>query len=643
MKTTILIALCAAMFFMGGCAVMTVDVDVYKGPLSNDAETQMEQLVAMPGAARPLLFELRNALSGKKTEDLRDEFVNGLNDDANQVQAILSLYWNIGDLPGRAVKNFERRAQAALAAYRQEDPDDPSLALEEYLRALKDLAEEVETNESFVRDPNRLNAGLSKQLANIAPLFDNVQVSPSSELENTTKAVQNLPEKIKKTTTLPPVETLESVQAELLDSLRFLGHEHGRLEKGLFSLIEAYLKETDHEEYPHVLIRELTVFATKILFLANNKSLVATARNNDDKIQIFTTGLQAIGNAILVGCDEITKQYGHKDHPTFSRIEDMDKEIADLQEEIIDELKNNGPSSTTTNLQSALGVVKEYRNSLTYLRPASSYLRSSYTATAVQQGTQVGWKNMLAEQHTRAFNILNLTGPDRGRREKLIGDIDRLSWQRVNEVRVAGGGKTTYVLAKDDIGNWYVKNFQGEVTNVINSMKNLATFALKTAVPATSTEALQAAASKSPGGNTVTNISGLAVALTNLQSQSFKSTGDLFTTVLTTVQTHHAKISALPAPGVAAQATALQAAVTLLNDFQTRSATQDRSKPDLLRAELDLGFRTLYRAYLHMRDVPPAATEMTALKDSLTSLVRRRDEALKEYSAGLNALNAGTN
>ncbi len=45
-----------------GCAVLTVDVDVYKGALVNEEHVQLHQLTALATAAKPMLIGLRNAL-----------------------------------------------------------------------------------------------------------------------------------------------------------------------------------------------------------------------------------------------------------------------------------------------------------------------------------------------------------------------------------------------------------------------------------------------------------------------------------------------------------------------------------------------------------------------------------------------------
>jgi len=51
-----------------GCAVLTVDVDVYKGPLANHEDVQVEQMAAMAIGAKPLLVELRDMLEATGPE-----------------------------------------------------------------------------------------------------------------------------------------------------------------------------------------------------------------------------------------------------------------------------------------------------------------------------------------------------------------------------------------------------------------------------------------------------------------------------------------------------------------------------------------------------------------------------------------------
>jgi hypothetical protein len=75
LKIPILLLTAGLMLGMTGCAALTVDVDVYKGPLANHIDVKIEQTTAMTIAAKPLLVQLRNRLeknhisNGKKELD----------------------------------------------------------------------------------------------------------------------------------------------------------------------------------------------------------------------------------------------------------------------------------------------------------------------------------------------------------------------------------------------------------------------------------------------------------------------------------------------------------------------------------------------------------------------------------------------
>jgi len=53
---------------LSGCAVLTVDVDVYKGALVNEEHVQLHQLVALTTAAQPMLVNLRDDLEWPETD-----------------------------------------------------------------------------------------------------------------------------------------------------------------------------------------------------------------------------------------------------------------------------------------------------------------------------------------------------------------------------------------------------------------------------------------------------------------------------------------------------------------------------------------------------------------------------------------------
>lgn len=61
------VALCG---LLSGCAVLTVDVDVYKGSLVNEEHVQLHQLVALATAAKPMLVQLRDNLEWLDSDGL---------------------------------------------------------------------------------------------------------------------------------------------------------------------------------------------------------------------------------------------------------------------------------------------------------------------------------------------------------------------------------------------------------------------------------------------------------------------------------------------------------------------------------------------------------------------------------------------
>jgi len=113
------------------------------------------------------------------------------------------------------------------------------------------------------------------------------------------------------------------------------------------------------------------------------------------------------------------------------------------------------------------------RAGLTYIRPSSSYLRSSYASTNLQHGQSLGWDNMLDNMYQRTLPILGQP-LERPPYIEVLDKIDKQYWQNINTVRVAGGGRTNYVLAKDDVGNWTARSFSSNFDKIVDSMTGLA-------------------------------------------------------------------------------------------------------------------------------------------------------------------------
>lgn len=160
----------------------------------------------------------------------------------------------------------------------------------------------------------------------------------------------------------------------------------------------------------------------------------------------------------------------------------FDQMVALLRHQHIQAVRNYGANSRQANdIDEALQLAYSYRSNMVYIRPPSAYLRNSYPSTSLQSNPGLAWKNMLGEHAWRSTpfidNVLDLTG-NKSQRGLAIADIDKQYWQNINSVRVAGAGRTNYVVAKDDIGNWYVKRYSSNPEDIIQSAKKLALFNL---------------------------------------------------------------------------------------------------------------------------------------------------------------------
>jgi hypothetical protein len=159
----------------------------------------------------------------------------------------------------------------------------------------------------------------------------------------------------------------------------------------------------------------------------------------------------------------------------------MDGVISTLRQEHISAVERSGvESDAAKRAEAALEAAYAHRADMIYIRPASAYLRTSFPAASLQRDARLGWKNMLAEQEFRQIPFADLFQDQQY--YHTLQELDKQYWQNVNTIRVAGGGDTNYAVVKDDVGNWYVKNYSADPKDIINSAKNLALFGLGPAI-----------------------------------------------------------------------------------------------------------------------------------------------------------------
>ncbi len=145
-------------------------------------------------------------------------------------------------------------------------------------------------------------------------------------------------------------------------------------------------------------------------------------------------------------------------------------------------LKNGENSTDAKRLLAAYRSALARRASLVRLRPSSAFLKTSYPSTTLQEDPGLGWTNGLRQQGLRSLpfadTALGFLNPNAYPAGRIQAGIDKQFWQNINRVRVSGTGKSNYVIAKDDTGNWYVKSYSANPQVVLKSARNLGMLAL---------------------------------------------------------------------------------------------------------------------------------------------------------------------
>lgn len=163
--------------------------------------------------------------------------------------------------------------------------------------------------------------------------------------------------------------------------------------------------------------------------------------------------------------------------PAQSSVEVLDGVITQLRYRHIGLLRDRGPSDDETlRTKAALEAAQEQRNDMTYLRPASSYLRSVYAATVTQTDSAANqWQNMLLERNLMVRLGKQLFN-DGKELDAARAELDKAYWQNINSVKVGAAGSSNFVIAKDDVGNWYVKAMGSDPSAMVKAARNLALY-----------------------------------------------------------------------------------------------------------------------------------------------------------------------
>ena len=166
----------------------------------------------------------------------------------------------------------------------------------------------------------------------------------------------------------------------------------------------------------------------------------------------------------------------------------MDELIALLRHRQIEAVERFGKASEQDKRATeAVENAYQHRAGMVYIRPSSAYLRTSFPSTSLQDDPNLMWDNLLLAQGIRnlpfSSQLRDILDPSVRQDRLLTSDLDKQYWQNINRVRVSGMGFTNQVLAKDDVGNWYVKQYYGDTKDIIRSAKHLALYSLGTKLP----------------------------------------------------------------------------------------------------------------------------------------------------------------
>lgn len=119
-------------------------------------------------------------------------------------------------------------------------------------------------------------------------------------------------------------------------------------------------------------------------------------------------------------------------------------------------------------------LVHSLRLRSVFVPSPAAYLRTSYTSSAVQDSDGITWSNDLRTHLGHSWPLEQIVAWFTTDASATLAEVDRQYWQNINRVQVSAAGNTNYVIAKDDIGNWYVKGFEGDPKPLVDAAKAVA-------------------------------------------------------------------------------------------------------------------------------------------------------------------------
>ena len=196
---------------------------------------------------------------------------------------------------------------------------------------------------------------------------------------------------------------------------------------------------------------------------------------------LLTSSEAPIGNQIIL---EYSNAVAAADHainlPNFKEWKGPKlsgkKEIEHVWDSILSHLaiervmadRNGASQQELDNINRALESARYFRSENSFIRATSDAIRMTLRPT-----------DLLDEEDVSNHrNILNefFIGDRTSSNSRVLQKFDNQNWHNVNRVAVKGGGDVNYVVVKDDIGNWYIKQYSEDKKEIMEGIKGIALF-----------------------------------------------------------------------------------------------------------------------------------------------------------------------
>ena len=224
--------------------------------------------------------------------------------------------------------------------------------------------------------------------------------------------------------------------------------------------------------------------------------------------------------------------------------------------------------------------------------------------------------------------------------ERLINDNN---WSKINTAFAQGNGKTSMVFVKDDIGNWNLKNYDNDPSEMLQAYKRVGTNLLVSAA--------KLASGMTTAENVIGNLAGMQQATQQAQSMLFgSSTGTQSDDLSSNIEQRIRKRIASTYEDYAARIKAKDAEIkSLESEVQSTESALKAEKQALTNyfEELDVRQQNIASARVRFREAEDAFTskqsEVTASDNPTKTLLREYKDANEEMQKVKNTLTTAEN